>query len=70
MTQDEPGDEGLHRNQSPQSVQVHPGGAQYALSVEAQQKLLNGCELKPERVEMFEQLLKSGEKYRHMNQYQ
>ena len=33
-------------------------------------KLLNAGELKPERVEMFKQLLELGEKYRHVNQYQ
>ena len=33
-------------------------------------KLMNAGELKPERVEMFKQLLALGEKYRHVNQYQ
>lgn len=32
-------------------------------------KLMNAGELKPERVEMFRQLLEIGEKYRHVNQY-
>lgn len=34
-----------------------------------QQKLLNAGELKPERIEMFNELLKLGEKYRHVNLY-
>ena len=34
-----------------------------------QQKLLNARELKPERVEKFNELLELGEKYRHVNQY-
>ena len=33
-------------------------------------KLMNAGELKPERVEMFEQLLVLGEKYRRVNQYE
>ena len=33
-------------------------------------KLMNAGELKPERVEMFEQLLELEEKYKHVNQYQ
>lgn len=33
-------------------------------------KLMNAGELKPERVEMFKQLLELGEKYKHVNQYQ
>ena len=35
-----------------------------------QQKLLNAGELKLERVEMFNELLELGEKYKHKNQYQ
>lgn len=35
-----------------------------------QQKLMNAGGLKPERVEMFRQLLALGEEYRHVNQYQ
>jgi hypothetical protein len=31
---------------------------------------MNAGELKPERVEMFKQLLELGEKYKHVNQYQ
>lgn len=31
---------------------------------------MNAGELKPERVEMFKQLLEIGEKYRHVNQYE
>ena len=34
-----------------------------------QQKLLNAGELKEDRVEMFNELLQLGEKYRHKNQY-
>ena len=34
-----------------------------------QQKLVNAGELKPERVEKFNELLKLGEKYKHVNQY-
>ena len=33
-------------------------------------KLMNAGDLKPERVELFKQLLALGEKYRHVNQYQ
>ena len=35
-----------------------------------QQKLVNAGELKPERIEMFKELLELGEKYRHKNQYE
>jgi len=38
--------------------------------VEAQQEVDECRELKPERVEMFKQLLELGEKYKHVNQYQ
>jgi len=31
---------------------------------------MNAGELKPERVEMFKQLLEMGEKYRRVNQYE
>lgn len=34
-----------------------------------QQKLVNAGELKQERMEMFKELLKVGEKYRRVNQY-
>lgn len=34
-----------------------------------QQKLLNAGELKEDRVEMYNDLLQLGEKYRHKNQY-
>jgi hypothetical protein len=33
-------------------------------------KLMNAGELRPERVEMFKQLLELGEKYKHVTQYQ
>ena len=35
-----------------------------------QQKLLNAGELKPDRIEKFNELLKLGEKYKHKNQYE
>ena len=35
-----------------------------------QQKLVNAGELKQERMEMFKELLKVGEKYRRVNQYE
>lgn len=35
-----------------------------------QQKLVNAGELKPERMERFNELLELGEKYKHVNQYQ
>lgn len=35
-----------------------------------QQKLLNAGELKTNRLEKFNELLKLGEKYRHKNQYE
>ena len=35
-----------------------------------QQKLMNAGELKSERVEMFNELLELGEKYKRVNQYQ
>lgn len=34
-----------------------------------QQKLLNAGELKPERMEQFNQLLEMGDRYKHVNQY-
>lgn len=34
-----------------------------------QQKLLNAGELKPDRIERFNELLKLGERYKHVNQY-
>ena len=34
-----------------------------------QQKLLNAGELKKERIEKFNELLKFGEKYKHVNQW-
>lgn len=34
-----------------------------------QQKLMNAGELKAERIEKFNELLKLGEQYRHVNQY-
>lgn len=34
-----------------------------------QQKLLNAGELRPERIEKFNELLKFGEKYKHVNQW-
>ena len=33
-------------------------------------KLMNVGDLKPERVELFKQLLALGEQYKHVNQYQ
>ena len=33
-------------------------------------KLMNAGDLKPERVELFKQLLELGERYKHVNQYQ
>ena len=35
-----------------------------------QQKLMNAGGLKEDRVELFEQLLKMGERYKRVNQYQ
>ena len=34
-----------------------------------QQKLLNAGDLKPDRIEKFNELLKVGEKYKRVNQY-
>lgn len=34
-----------------------------------QQKLLNAGELKPEKIERFNELLKLGERYKHVNQW-
>lgn len=34
-----------------------------------QQKLLNARELKEERIELFQQMLELGEKYKRVNQY-
>ena len=34
-----------------------------------QQKLLNAGDLKPDRIEKFNELLKLGEKYKHVNQW-
>jgi hypothetical protein len=35
-----------------------------------QQKLVNAGELRPKRMEKFNELLELGEKYRHKNQYE
>lgn len=35
-----------------------------------QQKLLSAGELKPDRIDKFYELLKLGEKYKHVNQYE
>ena len=35
-----------------------------------QQKLVNAGDLNPNRLEKFNELLKLGEKYKHVNQYQ
>ena len=34
-----------------------------------QQKLVNAGELRPERMEKFEEMLALGDKYKHVNQY-
>lgn len=34
-----------------------------------QQKLLNAGDLRPDRIEKFNELLNLGEKYKHVNQY-
>ena len=38
--------------------------------IKQQRKLVNKGELSPGRVEMFNELLELGEKYKHINQYQ
>ena len=38
--------------------------------IKQQRKLVNKGELQPGRVEMFNELLELGEKYKHINQYQ
>lgn len=55
-----------HRNPSRHNIEDH-----LALNwIKHNRKLLNAGELKPERVEMFNELLKLGEKYKRKNQYQ
>jgi hypothetical protein len=51
-----------HRNPSRHRIEEH--------DIKATRKKMNAGELKPERVELFQKLLESGEKYKRKNQYQ
>lgn len=55
----------------PQSLPLRPGrvGKYYNL-IKHNKKLLNAGELKPERVDLFNQLLNLRERYRRVNQYE
>ena len=55
-----------HRNPSKHRIEEH----QMLNFIKHNRKLMNKGELKESRVEMFEKLLESGEKYKRVNQYQ
>jgi len=55
-----------HRNPSRHRIEEHD----MLNWLKANRKKMNAGELKPERVEMFKQLLEMGEEYKHKNQYQ
>ena len=55
-----------HRNPSKHRIEEH-----LMLNwIKHNRKLMNAGELKPERLEMFRELLAVGERYRRVNQYQ
>ena len=55
----------------PQSLPLRPGGVgKYYNWIKHNKKLLNAGELKPERVDLFNQLLNLRERYRRVNQYE
>lgn len=54
-----------HRNPSKHRIEEH-----LMLNwIKHNRKLMNAGELKPERLEMFRELLAVGERYKHKNQY-
>lgn len=55
-----------HRNPSRHRLEEHD----MLNWLKAMRKKMNAGELKPERVEKFNQLLALGEQYKHKNQYQ
>lgn len=55
-----------HRNPSRHKIEDHD----MLNWLKANRKKMNAGELKPERVELFQKLLESGEKYKRKNQYQ
>ena len=55
-----------HRNPSKHRIEEHD----MLNWLKANRKLMNKRELKEERVEVFNNLLELGEKYKHVNQYQ
>ena len=55
-----------HRNPSKHRIEDHD----MLNWLKANRKLMNKGELKEERVEVFNNLLELGEKYKHVNQYQ
>ena len=55
-----------HRNPSKHRIEEH-----LMLNwIKHNRKLMNAGELKPERLEMFRELLTVGERYKRVNQYQ
>lgn len=60
------GPEYVHRNPSKHRIEDHD----MLNWLKANRKLMNKGELKEERVEVFNNLLELGEKYKHVNQYQ
>lgn len=55
-----------HRNPSKHHIEEH----QMLNFVKHNRKLLNAGKMKESRVEMFEELLEMGEKYKRVNQYE
>lgn len=56
-----------HRNPSRYDLEER---GKYVNWLRHNKKLYNAGELKPERVDLFKQLLELGEKYRRVNQYE
>lgn len=54
-----------HRNPSKHRIEEHL----MLNRIKHNRKLMNAGELKPERLEMFRELLAVGERYKHKNQY-
>ncbi len=58
--------ESNHRNPSRHRLEEH----NMLNWLKATRKKMNACELKEDRVELFQKLLEMGEKYKRVNQYQ
>ena len=54
-----------HRNPSKHRIEEHD----MLNWLKANRKLMNAGEMKPDRINKFNELLKLGEKYKHKNQY-